>query len=137
MSVRKIETAGRILLASPTAVFLAVLTAGFAAASAAQHAGLYRPPTGAAREANVVLACPRTKVANPSKAEAAKCPSSQSKASKAPAAPAAPASATAASAPAPVAANASPEKTASKNGGLSLPLPDFSTPELSRFISPL
>jgi len=131
------ENAGRKLLSSPSAVFLAVLTAGLATASFARHTGLYAPSNDASR-ANVVLACPRPKVvAHPTKAGAQPSQPSHPKASAA--APQSPASA---AAPAVASNNVSPEKhatgkTGGSGGSVSLPLPDFSTPELSRFISPL
>jgi hypothetical protein len=137
MSTTGIERAGRKLLASPSAVFVAVLTAGFATASFAHHAGLYVP--NSARQ-SVVLACPRTKEPCPAKAiSKTSAISSQRKAAAAAPAPT-PSSTPSQTVTATVAANeASTEKHASgKTGaGVSLPLPDFSTPELSRFISPL
>jgi hypothetical protein len=142
MSTQGLEKAGRTLLASPTAVFVAVLSVGMATASFARHAGLYQPNGGVERQANVVLACPRTKPAHATKSDT-KCPVSasqpQQKASTAGTSHSSGASATrtSAAAPATETASASSEKqTAGKTGG-GLSLPDFSTPELSRFISPL
>jgi len=137
LTAQAVERAGRKLLATPSAVFLAVLTVGMAGASAARHAGLYQTDAVAARQANVVLACPRTcSASHPSAAAAKTKASSQRKTTTADANPAA---------GAPAAILASDTVPAEKHGtaktgsssGLSLPLPDFSAPELSRFISPL
>jgi len=132
------EQAGRRLMSSPSAVFVAVLTAGLATGSFARHAGFY-PAPASSREASVVLACPRTKAPARSAKGDAKCPAaSQKKTSSA--APAGRASASAAAENQTQAANTgAPAATpAAKSGaGLSVSLPDFSTPELSRFISPL
>jgi len=122
---QEMRAAGRNLAATPAAMFLAVLTVGFAIASAAQHMGLYSVRDAAARRSNVVLACPSTNAAKNAQANGAGHPSS---------APAGSATLTAANADVP------PVKPAAgKSGGseLSVPLPDFRAPELSRFISPL
>ena len=136
-----LEKAGRRLLAAPTAVFVAVLTAGFAMASFARHQGLYLPNAGAAGQKNVVLACPRTKTnahptTNGNGAKVAAPAPRQKAAAAAPHSPAASPTATVESASVP------PEKhqtgkTGSNAGSLSVPLPEFNAPELSRFISPL
>jgi len=133
MSGSRFERVGKGLLASPSAVFVAVLTAGFATASLAQHAGLYVPDTQ--RQTSVVLACPRTKECPAKSVAKAYTPAPHRKAAAATAT-----AQSAATAPATTVASneASAEKHASaKSTGLSVPLPDFSTPELSRFISPL
>lgn len=121
---QELRGAGTRLAAAPTAVFVAVLTAGFAVASTAQHMGLYN--ASAFRRSNVVLACPRT---SPAKSTSAGAHAAAQKS-------------TAATAAEPRSgANLTPEKQAAGKtggrGGLSVPLPDFNAPELSRFISPL
>jgi hypothetical protein len=136
--VNGLERAGRRLLAAPTAVFVAVLTAGFAMASFARHQGFYLPNAGAGQK-NVVLACPRTKTnAHPTtNGSGVKSPAPRQKAvAAAPHSPAASPTATVENASVP------PEKhqtgkTGSSGGSLSVPLPEFNAPELSRFISPL
>ena len=131
---QELSGAGKRLAATPTAVFVAVLTAGFALASTAQHMGLYN--ASAFRRSNVVLACPRTSPAKSTSAGA------HAAAQNSPAAATQSSSGSPATAADPQSgANLSPEKHATgktgSRGGLSVPLPDFNAPELSRFISPL
>jgi len=136
-----LKKAGRQFLATPAAVFVAVLTAGMATASVARHAGLCLPHAGNTAQKNVVLACTRTKTnAQRPTANGTKAPSPASRQKTAAAAPNSPANS-----PATTAENTSlsPEKqqtgkTGSSSGtSFSVPLPDFNAPELSRFISPL
>ncbi|HUJ39950.1 MAG TPA: hypothetical protein VLW54_05345 [Candidatus Acidoferrales bacterium] len=134
----RLRSAGRRLLGSPTAMFVAVLTVGLGATSTAEHLGLVCARGASARHANVVLACPRTGGAHNSPARA----NSGAKTVKN-------SPATATESPAAAATNSGTgtagqtawlEKDASKkpgDGGLTVPLPDFSAPQLSRFISPL
>ena len=123
---QELRAAGRLLAAAPAAMFVAILTAGFALASIAQHMGLYRMSSAASRRCAVVLACPR---ANAAKTAAARVHASSP--------------VTVQSSPATAPQNGagvpSEKQTAGKDGrrGFSVPLPDFSAPELSRFISPL
>ena len=132
---QEFRAAGRHMAANPAAIFVAVLTAGFAMASAAQHLGLYNAAMTASRRSNVVLACPRT--------SSAKSAAGHKTAQKAPATPARSTSESAESASSAPAATQngasipSVKPAAAKSGGLSVPLPDFNAPELSRFISPL
>ncbi len=123
---REVRAAGRRVAGAPAAMFVAVLTAGFALASTAQHLGLYRTTGAASRRCPVVLACPR--------ASAAKSTATGGRASNPATAQTSPAAAPQNGAGVP-----SEKQTAGKTGGhvLSVPLPDFSAPELSRFISPL
>lgn len=134
-----IRTAAIRLVAAPGAVFLAVLTAGLAASSAARHTGLFALAAPNGNRPSVVLACPRTRATNAARASA---PASATVPCRKYAA-----QGTAVSAPAAAqtveAAVVSPraEKHAETRaaGGVSasIPLPDFNAPELSRFTSPL
>jgi len=128
---QEFRTAGRRLAATPAAMFVAVLTAGFAIASTANHMGLYN--AGASRLSGVVLACPRTSAA---KSAAAAHKTAQASPAAAPHA----AAGSSASAAVPQSGTNLPSEKQSAGktgGGLSVPLPDFNAPELSRFISPL
>ncbi|HKO04336.1 MAG TPA: hypothetical protein VJW51_06290 [Candidatus Acidoferrales bacterium] len=137
---RELRKAGARLLASPGAVFVAVLTAGLATASLGHHTGLYGANAGSGRRSSVVLACPRTSAPAHSRAAGASSSAATSRQSSS-----ASALNSGADSPAASVANAdvSPEKHPtgqsgkSASGGLSLPMPDFNAPELSRFISPL
>jgi len=124
----ELGSAGRRLAATPAAMFVAVLTAGLALASGAQHWGLYNAGGVASRRSSVVLACPRTSAAKPASVGAHGSGSNAGQSSTASTA----AAQSGASAP-------SEKRSAGKTGGsgLSVPLPDFNAPELSRFISPL
>jgi hypothetical protein len=137
-----LRKAGERLLASPSAVFVAVLTAGLAIASLGHHTGLYRESAGSGQRSNVVLACPRTSSPAHSKAAAGATSSASTSRQKTPA------TASNSRAVSPTAAVANANVPAEKHqsgqtgkstsgGGLSVPLPDFNAPELSRFISPL
>src|SRR5208282_6732514 len=55
-----LRRAGGRLLASPGAVFVAVLTVGLAIGSLGHHTGLYRANAASGWRSNVVLACPRS-----------------------------------------------------------------------------
>lgn len=123
---KEMRAAGRRIAGTPAAMFVAVLTAGFALTSTAQHMGLYRATSAASRRCPVVLACPR--------ASAAKSTATGGRASSPATAQTSPAAA-----PQQEAGIPSEKQTAGKTGGrgLTVPLPDFSAPELSRFISPL
>ena len=139
---KELHGAGGRLAAAPTAVFVAVLTAGLAVSSTARHLGLGAGDACPVRRSNVVLACPRTsaarsaatvthasgkKTAQTIRAAAAQSPAQ----STAPAPTAVPQSGTS------VAAEKNTSGKSSGSGVLTVPLPDFSAPELSRFISPL
>ena len=130
---QEVRAAWRRLTGTPGAMFLAVLTAGFALTSTAQHMGLYNAGSARVRQCKVVLACPRS--------NAAKSAAAGAHASGSPAGQTSPAVAPAAGAPAvPQNGTSAAEKHAGgKTGGsgFSVPLPDFNAPELSRFISPL
>jgi hypothetical protein len=135
--------AGRRLVSTPAAMFVAVLTLGLGAVSTASHLGLYRAGSAASRRCTVVLACPRT---NAARAAAGRVHTSPAKAAQtSPAAIAnssaeSPAAGAASTGPEGPGQGALPEKNAGRKaggGGLTVPLPDFSAPELSRFISPL
>jgi hypothetical protein len=135
-----LRKAGGRLLASPSAVFVAVLTAGLATASLGHHTGLYRANAGSGPRSNVVLACPRSSAPAHAKSAGAISSGSASRQKT-------PATASNSTAVSPTAAVANTNVPAEKHqtgqtgkstsGGLSLPLPDFNAPELSRFISPL
>jgi len=126
--------AWRRLASSPSAVFIAVLSLGLGASSAAQHLGLYPANSAGARRCNVVLACPRTSSGHSTTTRArgtANAQTSQASATDSPAA---------ASSGPEAGQSAWLDKNSGKkpgDGGLTVPLPDFSAPELSRFISPL
>jgi len=128
-------------LASPGAVFVAVLTAGLATASLGHHTGLYRAKGTSGWRSNVVLACPRSGAPAHSTAAEATASASTSRQQSS-------ASALNSSADSPAADVAnhdgSPEKhpagetgKSARGSSFSVPLPDFNAPELSRFISPL
>jgi hypothetical protein len=121
---QEVRAAWGRLTAAPAAMFVAVLTTGFALASTAHHLGLYNAGAMASKRGKVVLACPRT--------NAAKSTAAVAHAAGPNAAQTSPASAPHPGVP-------SEKHTAGKTGGsgLSVPLPDFNAPELSRFISPL
>ena len=133
------RTAAVRLVAAPGAVFLAVLTAGLAASSTARHTGLFTTSMGSGQRPSVVLACPRTRTASAAKVAAPATASAQCRrpASQATTARAARKSGTV------EALNESPQAEKRAEGkfagsaSASIPLPDFSTPELSRFTSPL
>ncbi len=133
--------AGR-LASSPAAMFLAVLTLGLGATSTARHLGLSRAGSAAGRRCTVVLACPRT---NAARAAAARVHATPAKtgltapAGTANSSASSPSAAAANSGPASPVQAVTPERNAGKKtgGGLTVPLPDFNAPELSRFISPL
>jgi hypothetical protein len=135
--------AGQRLASTPAAVFLAVLTLGLGAASTARHLGLYRRSFAGARRCTVVLACPRTNAAHATAAGVHTSPAKAAQSSPAAAAKSyadSPAAAAATTGPEGSGQGVSPEKNAGRKaggGGLTVPLPDFSAPELSRFISPL
>jgi hypothetical protein len=140
-SEQALRKAGARLLASPGAVFLAVLTTGMAIASLGHHAGLYRASGSAARQSNVVLACPRSGAPAHSTSAGTTSPASTSRQQSS-------ASAANSSGDSPAADVANSDVSTEKhptgqNGkpasgsGFSVPLPDFNAPELSRFISPL
>jgi len=119
--------AGRRLLSSPAAMFVAVLSVGLGGSSAAQHLGLYHAASASARRCTVVLACPRTN-AHASNAKTANTPAESTTATAENSGSGTPGQA------------AWMDKNSGKkpgDGGLTVPLPDFSAPELSRFISPL
>jgi hypothetical protein len=124
-------------------VFVAVLTAGLAVSSAAQHLGLYATNAVSARKCTVVLACPRTNAARSTAAgKRATSATKTNQTSRAAAAHSPAASPATAPAAGPQSGTSVPaEKSSSgKTGGsgvLTVPLPDFNAPELSRFISPL
>jgi hypothetical protein len=126
------------LMATPAAMFLAILTAGFALASTARHMGLYSGASAGAGRSKVVLACPRTNAAKSAASHAASSAARHTSSAAAINSPAASANSTA---PAPQGGTgaASDKQTSQKTGssGLSLALPDFNAPKLSRFISPL
>ena len=138
---QELRKAGGRLLASPAAVFVAVLTAGMATASLGHHAGLYCAIGTAGRQSNVVLACPRNGApAHSTSARATPSASTSRQQSSA--------SASNSSADSPAADVASADVSTDKHptgqtgksasgSGFSVPLPDFNAPELSRFISPL
>lgn len=135
-AAQELRGAGRRLAATPAAVFLAVLTMGLGVASTARHLGLYRAGSAAIRRCSVVLACPRTSASHAATAGGHATPA---KSSQTP--PAAAANSPVGS-PDPAAATTGdpPEKNnggKTGGGGLTVPLPDFNAPELSRFISPL
>jgi len=123
---QELSAAGRRLVAAPGAMFVAVLTAGFALASMAQHMGLYHASYAGSRRGAVVLACPRSSATKPP-AAGGQAPS------------AATAQTSPATAPQYGVGVPSEKQSAGRSGGrgLSVPLPDFNAPELSRFISPL
>jgi len=140
-SEQRLRKAGGRLLASPAAVFVAVLTAGMATASLGHHAGLCCANETPGLRSNVVLACPRNGV--PAHSPAAEANSSASTSRQHSSASTSNSSVTS---PAADVANAdvSLEKhptgqtgKSASGSGLSVPLPDFNAPELSRFISPL
>jgi hypothetical protein len=133
---QEFRTAGRNLAATPAAVFLAVLTAGFALASTAHHMGLYCSRSFTSGQGRVVLACPRSSTAK--SAATGAHGSAPRTVENFPAA--APNNSAGSATPVAAVANGSPERrTAGKSGGrgISMPLPEFNAPELSRFISPL
>jgi len=139
---QELRRAGGRLAAAPTAVFVAVLTAGLAVSSTARHLGLCAADAFSARRTNVVLACPRTSAARSAAAGTHATGSKTAQTSRAAAAH----SPAASPAPAPAAVPqsgtsvAAEKNTSGKTGGsgvLTVPLPDFNAPELSRFISPL
>jgi hypothetical protein len=131
------EKAGRRLAATPSAVFLAVLTAGLATASFARHAGLYQPNAGAGQK-NIVLACPRTRTnAHPTTNGAKGAAPTAARQKTAAAAPHSPTASPAATAESTSVSAEKHQTGRTGSGGLSVPLPDFNAPELSRFISPL
>jgi len=142
-----IRGAGRRLGSTPAAVFVAVLTVGLGAASTARHLGLYGAGFAAARRCSVVLACPRTNAARAAVARAHASTTSPANAAQDSRAAVANSSADSPAAGATSAGtdgsvqNVQPEKSTVKKGGggggLTVPLLDFSAPELSRFISPL
>jgi len=128
---QEFRAASRRLAATPTAMFVVVLTAGFAIASTANHMGLYR--AGAPRQSGVVLACPRTSAAKSAAAGHQTAQASPTAATHA-------AAGSSASAAVPQSGTNVPSEKQSAGktgGGFSVPLPDFNAPELSRFISPL
>jgi len=140
-SAQELRKAGGRLLASPGAVFVAVLTAGLAIGSLGHHTGLYRAKAAPGWRSNVVLACPRSGAPAHSIAAEATSSASTSRHDNS-----ANASNSSADSPAADAANAdvSPEKhptgqtgKSASGSNFSVPLPDFNAPELSRFISPL
>ena len=137
---RELRMTGAKLLASPGAVFLAVLTAGLATASLGHHTGMFRANAGAVRRSSVVLACPRSGAQAHSRAAGAGPSASASWQQNS-----ASASNSAAESSSAGTANAG-DSTEKRPGGqngksasieFSVPLPDFSAPELSRFTSPL
>ncbi|HKM89450.1 MAG TPA: hypothetical protein VJX29_02460 [Candidatus Acidoferrales bacterium] len=136
-----LRRAGGRLLASPGAVFVAVLTVGLAIGSLGHHTGLYRANAASGWRSNVVLACPRSGAPAHSTAAEATSSASTSWQDRS-----ASASNSSADSPAGDATNpdGSPEKQPAGESGkspsgssFSMPLPDFNAPELSRFISPL
>jgi len=136
---RGVRGAWKRLIASPAAMFAAVLTVGLGTASMAQQLGLYHAKSAAARRCSVVLACPRTNAAHAANARANGGITAQNSAAYAAESPAdSPAAANSGSGAAGQAAWL--DKNSGRKpgeGGLTVPLPDFSAPELSRFISPL
>jgi hypothetical protein len=141
--MKGVRVAGGRLAAAPTAVFVAVLTAGLGVSSTAHHLGLYSTNAVSARKCTVVLACPRTNAARSTAAgKRATSVTKTNQTSRTTAEHSSAASSAAAAAAGPQSGtNVSAEKnTSGKTGGsgvLSVPLPDFNAPELSRFISPL
>jgi hypothetical protein len=138
---QELRKAGGRLLASPAAVFVAVLTAGMATASLGHHAGVCCANGTPGQRSYVVLACPRSGPPAHSRAGLATPTASTSRQQSS-------ASASNSYADSPAAevesADVSPEKhptgqtgKSASGNGFSVPLPDFNAPELSRFISPL
>lgn len=130
-----LKTAAVRLVAAPSAVFLAVLTAGLAASSTAQHSGLFAASMKS--QPSVVLACPKTRAMSAARSSASAQPSAacRKSASQATAAQAGKDSRTVEASYELMPAEKSSD---AKAGGsdASFPLPDFRTPELSRFKSP-
>jgi len=130
-----IKTAAFRLVAAPGAVFLAVLTAGLAASSTARHTGVFRVSASSTQRPSVVLACPRTRATRASASGTGTAPCRKFSAQPAAAAPQA--------SPLAEAAGDTPrgekhaEGKSTSGVSASIPLPDFNTPELSRFTSPL
>jgi len=132
--------AGGTLLASPAAVFVAVLTAGLATASLGHHAGMCATSPSMAWRSSVVLACPRTNSQAHSKAAGASSAASISRqhiSADARVVSADSPSASVANTEVPAEKHPAAQSTKTAGGGLSVQLPDFTAPELSRFISPL
>jgi len=129
-----LKTAAVRLLAAPSAVFLAVLTAGLAASSTAQRTGLFAANMNA--QPSVVLACPKTRAMSAARASASARSSADCRKSAALAAETTKDSRTVETAHESLPAE---KRADAKAGGasVSIPLPDFNTPELSRFTSPL
>jgi hypothetical protein len=137
---QEVRAAGGRLAAAPTAVFVAVLTAGMALSSTARHLGVCPGNAVAARKGNVVLACPRASAARSAAARAHAPSSKTANTSPATAAHVSAGSSVPGAAPQGGAGTPSEKNSAGKSGGggvLTVPLPDFNAPELSRFISPL
>jgi hypothetical protein len=138
---QEFRNAGARLAATPAAMFLAVLTVAFGFASTARHMGLYG--AAAAPRSNVVLACPKTGAAHSNAAARSNSlapKSAQSTAAAAPRSSGASGASTGSATPAAANTSVPAEKNSAGRtggGGLTVPLPDFNAPELSRFISPL
>ena len=128
------------LVAAPGAVFLAVLTAGLATSSTARHTGMRVTSSVLGTRPSVVLACPRSRAVGTARASSSTAATAECRRSTAAVAAA---HSPTASSPAMVTSNESPREEKRADGkiasgaGASIPLPDFSTPELSRFTSPL
>jgi len=128
------------LVAAPGAVFLAVLTAGLATTSTARHTGMHVTSSVLGTRPSVVLACPRGRAVGTARASSSASATAECRRSTAAVAAA---HSPTASRPAMVTSNESPREEKRADGkiasgaGASIPLPDFSTPELSRFTSPL
>ena len=135
-----IRTAALRVVAAPSAVFLAVLTAGLAASSTARYTGVFASSGANSTPPSVVLACPRTRASASARASASTAPTVPCRkfASRSE-------SAGAAAESRPMTASdenrgaAKPGelKAAGGGGGASMPLPDFRTPAMTRFTSPL
>jgi hypothetical protein len=133
-----LKNAALRVVAAPSAVFLAVLTAGLAASSTARHTGLFELKAGNGNRTSVVLACPRSRAAAAKSAAAASSfTACRKNAPQAAAAAAAAESGTMETATETPRVERHSESKAVGGAGISIPLPDFNAPELSRFTSPL
>jgi deoxyxylulose-5-phosphate synthase len=136
-----LRTAALRLIAAPSAVFLAVLTAGLAASSTARHSGIFATSAVNGTRPSVVLACPRTRALKPKNASSASAASSTAacrrSAGQASAVEAAEGSERVEWADESARADKREDGKSAASAGVSIPLPDFSTPDLSRFTSPL
>lgn len=131
-----LKTAAVRMLAAPSAVFLAVLTAGLAASSTAKHSGLFAANLGS--QPSVVLACPKSRAVSAARASASTQSSAACRKSASQSA-AAQVGSDSRTVEATYELMPADKSTETKAGGrgVAIPLPDFRTPELSRFKSPL